>query len=121
MSDIASTIRDREIAFEAQYKLNEEQNFKIRARRDRLFGAWIAEKIGLSGEEAEAYALNAARIDLEAAGDGNLLKKVIDDLDDVGKVITNDELHSALSEAFAQAQRSMLLEYPEALDRDHYV
>jgi len=121
MSDIASTIREREQAFEAQYKLNEEQNFKIRARRDRMFGAWIAEKIGLTGEEAEAYAIKAAQLDLEKAGDDNLLEKVTADLDEAGKSVSNDDLLAALSTALTEAQKSFRDEYPEALDTDHHV
>lgn len=121
MSDIARTIRDREQAFEAQYKLDEEQNFKIRARRDRLFGAWVAEKIGLSGEEAEHYAINAAKLDLEAAGDDNLLEKVKSDLNDAGKQISEKDLLEALNASQVSAQNSFQDEYPEALDTDHHV
>ncbi|SCA57315.1 conserved hypothetical protein [Candidatus Terasakiella magnetica] len=119
MSDIARAIKEREQAFEAQYKLDEEQNFKIRARRDRLFGTWVAEKIGLQGEEAESYAVKAAQLDLEAPGDGNLLAKVVADLDEAGKVITNDELLTALTSALSDAQKSFREEYPEPLDGDH--
>ncbi len=121
MSDIARTIQEREQAFEAQYKLNEEQNFKIRARRDRLFGAWVASQIGLTGEEADAYAVNAAKIDLEAAGDSNLIDKVVADLKEVGKSFSNDALLEALTDALHKAQQSFRDEYPEALDTDHHV
>ncbi len=121
MSDIASTIRDREQAFEAKYKLDEEQNFKLRARRDHLFGLWIAEKLGLSGEEAENYAIKAAQLDLEAAGDENMLVKIKSDLDEAGKNISDDDLGDALGVALANAQKSFRDEYPEALDTDHHV
>lgn len=121
MSDIARAIKEREQAFEAQYKLDEEQNFKIRARRDRLFGAWVAEKIGLKGEEAETYAVNAAQMDLEEAGDGNLIAKVTADLKDAGQAVSNDDLLAALTTALKDAQQSFRDEYPEALDGDHHV
>jgi hypothetical protein len=121
MSDIASTIREREQAFEAQYKLDEEQNFKIRARRDRLFGAWIAEQLGLTGEVAEKYAIDAAKLDLEAPGDDNLIEKIKSDLDDAGKNISDEELLDALNVSLSSAQKSFRDEYPEALDTDHHV
>jgi len=121
MSDIASSIREREQAFEAQYKLNEEQNFKIRARRDRLFGAWVAEKLGKSGEAAETYAIEAAQLDLEKAGDDNLIEKVIADLNEAGQSVSNEDLLTALSSALSEAQKQYRSEFPEALANDHHV
>jgi len=121
MSDIARTIREREQAFEAQYKLDEEQNFKIRARRDRLFGTWVAEKLGLQGEEAQNYAIEAAQLDLEEAGDGNLIEKVISDLSLAGRNVSSDEILTALTTALNDAQKSFANEYPEALDQDHHL
>lgn len=121
MSDIARTIKEREQAFEAQYKLDEEHNFKIRARRDRLFGTWIAQQLGLTGQEAEAYAVKAAQLDLEAAGDDNLIEKVKADLQDVGKDMSNDDLLVALTDALHQAQQSFRDDYPEALGKDHHL
>ncbi|WP_419797946.1 MAG: DUF1476 domain-containing protein [Terasakiella sp.] len=121
MSDIARTIREREQAFEAQYKLDEEQNFKIRARRDRLFGTWVAEKLGLQGQEAQNYAIEAAQLDLEEAGDGNLIEKVVSDLSLAGRNVSSDEILTALTTALNDAQKSFANEYPEALDQDHHL
>lgn len=121
MSDIARTIREREQAFEAQYKLSEEQNFKIRARRDRLFGNWVAHKMGLTGQAADAYAIEAAQIDLEAAGDDNLITKVTSDLKDAGHDFTNEDLLTALTDALHQAQQSFRDDYPDALGNDHHL
>lgn len=121
MNDIARTIREREQAFEAQYKLDEEQNFKIRARRDRLFGAWVAEKLGLGGQTAQDYAVDLAKLDLEAAGDDNMIEKIKTDLSSAGKQVSNEDLSKALGQALSDAQNSYRDEYPEALDTDHHV
>lgn len=48
---------DREKAFEAKYRLDQETQFKVNIRRDKLLGLWAAEKLGLSGDAAKAYAL----------------------------------------------------------------
>lgn len=48
---------DREKAFEAKYRLDQETQFKVNIRRDKLLGLWAAEKLGLSGDSAKAYAL----------------------------------------------------------------
>lgn len=121
MTDIAHTIREREQAFEAKYKLSEEQNFKIRARRDRLFGNWVAQKMGLTGQAADAYAIEVAQIDLEAAGDENLITKVSADLAGTGQTVTTEDLLNALTEALHQAQLSFRDDYPDALSTDHHL
>ncbi|WP_051610204.1 ATPase inhibitor subunit zeta [Terasakiella pusilla] len=121
MSDIARTIREREQAFEAQFKLSEEQNFKLRARHDRFFGHWVAHQMGLTGQAAEAYAIEAAQIDLEAAGDENLITKVTTDLQGAGHSFTNEDLLAALTDALLQAQQSLRDEYPDALGNDHHL
>lgn len=121
MGDFARMIREREMAFEAQYKLDEEQNFKIRARRDRLFATWVAKIIGLDQRAAEQYAIHAAQLDLEVAGDQNLLDQVKADLSEAGRHLSDDDLVHALSNAQVVAQRSYGNQFPTALDNDHHV
>ncbi|MBC7950775.1 MAG: DUF1476 domain-containing protein [Rhodospirillaceae bacterium] len=52
-----TTFDDREKAFEAKYRLDQETQFKVNIRRDKLLGLWAAERLGLSGDSAKAYAL----------------------------------------------------------------
>src|ERR1700761_2795666 len=51
-----TTFDKREEGFERKFALDEELKFKAEARRNRLLGLWVAEKLGLSGEAATAYA-----------------------------------------------------------------
>jgi len=51
-----SAFDDREQSFEKRHALDEELRFKSLARRNKLLGLWAAEKIGLHGEAARAYA-----------------------------------------------------------------
>ena len=51
-----TTFDERENAFEAKFAHDEEMQFKAQARCNRLLGLWAAEKMGKSGEDAEAYA-----------------------------------------------------------------
>ncbi len=48
---------EREKGFEAKYHMEQEAQFKVNIRRDKLLGLWAAEKLGLVGDEAKAYAL----------------------------------------------------------------
>ena len=47
------TFDNREKEFEARFKHDQELQFKVKARRNRLLGQWAAEKMGLSGDAAE--------------------------------------------------------------------
>src|ERR1700743_1016041 len=51
-----TTFDKREEGFERKFALDEELKFKAYARRNRLLGLWAAEKLGMSGEAANAYA-----------------------------------------------------------------
>ena len=45
----------REEGFESKFAHDADLRFKAEARRNKLVGAWAAELMGLSGDEAEAY------------------------------------------------------------------
>ena len=71
---------DREKGFEAKYRLDEETKFRVRARRNRLLGLWVAEQLGLAGAAADAYAKEVVAADLEAPGDDDVIEKVMTDV-----------------------------------------
>ena len=71
---------DREKGFEAKYKRDQETEFKVMARRNKLLGLWAAEQMGLGGSDAEAYAKEVVVADFEEAGDADVLRKVLADL-----------------------------------------
>jgi len=80
---------EREKAFEAKFKLDEELRFKAAARRNRLLGVWAAGQMGLNESESEAYAKEVVKADFEAPGDDDVLQKVLADL--VGKGVETSE------------------------------
>ena len=63
-----TTFNDREKAFENMYARDQEMQFRILARRNRLLGAWAARLMGLTDVEAEAYAKEVSgRVNLAEA------------------------------------------------------
>ena len=60
-----TTFDKREDAFEKQFAHDEELKFKATARCNKLLGLWAAEKLGLSGAEADSYALAAVMAAIE--------------------------------------------------------
>jgi hypothetical protein len=51
-----TTFDDRENAFENKFAHDQEMQFKAEARRNKLMGLWVADILGKSGDEADAYA-----------------------------------------------------------------
>lgn len=101
-----TTFNDRENAFEAKFAHDAELQFKLAARRDKLVGLWAAEKLGLGGLEAEAYAKQVILSDLEEAGDEDVVRKLVGDLARVG--VGEAEVRAALAEQAAIARRQLI-------------
>ena len=71
---------DREKGFEAKYSHDEETKFRIRARRNKLLGLWLASQFGLAGDAAESYAKDVVAADMEKPGDDDVIEKVMTDI-----------------------------------------
>jgi hypothetical protein len=98
-----SNFDKREEGFEKKYALDEEQKFKAEARRNKLLGLWVADKLGMSGDEANAYAREVVAADFEEAGDGDVVRKVMGDLKAKGIAMSEPELRAKMDELMALA------------------
>ena len=99
---------DRERAFETKYARDEELQFRVLARRNRLLGAWAAELMGLSAVEAESYAKDVVRADFEEAGDEDVIRKVLGDLTSAGIETSDAEIRQTLEHKTAEAKRQLI-------------
>lgn len=98
-----SEIDKRKEGFEKKFALDEEQKFKAEARRNRLLGVWAAEKLGITGEAATAYAKEVVAADFEEAGDGDVLRKVAADFAARNVAVTEQAIRTKMSELLAVA------------------
>jgi len=89
---------DRERGEETRFKHEQELAFKARNRGNKLFGLWIAEQLGLSGDAAESYAKEVVVADFEAPGDEDIFTKVKADLEAKSIEISNHLLTKHLQE-----------------------
>ncbi|RVV99486.1 DUF1476 domain-containing protein [Mesobaculum littorinae] len=96
-----TTFDDRERAFENRYAHDAELAFRAAARRNRLLGAWAADLLGLSGEEATAYEIEVLRADLAEAGDEDVYAKLATDLGDRADEAT---IRAKMAECSAKAK-----------------
>jgi hypothetical protein len=100
---IMTTFDKREEGFEKKFAHDEELRFKANARRNKLLGLWAAEKIGLSGPAADAYAKEVVVADFEEAGDDDVFRKVKKDLDDKKVAVSDEQLRAMMTDLMATA------------------
>jgi hypothetical protein len=103
-----TTFDDRERAFETMYARDQEMQFKVVARRNRLLGAWAAELMGLTAVEAESYAKDVVRADFEEAGDEDVIRKLLGDLTSAGVDIDEARIRDALEQKAIEARRQFI-------------
>ncbi len=99
---------DRAKAFEAKFHVDEEIAFKTRARRDRLLGLWVAGKLGLQGDQADAYARNLVDIALADAERAAMLAKVRADLAAAHSAVSEAALRAEIDRCDALARRQIM-------------
>ncbi len=98
-----TTFDKREEGFEKKFAHDEELRFKAHARRNKLLGLWAAEKLGLSGAEAEAYAKEVVLAELEAVGDDDVFAKLRKDFDAKGVQQSDHQVRRTMEELLARA------------------
>lgn len=98
-----TTFDKREEGFERKFALDEEMKFRATARRNRLLGHWAAEKLGLSGAEADAYAKAVVAADFEEAGDEDVFRKIRKDFDDKKVDQSDHQIRRTMLELMDQA------------------
>ncbi len=102
-----STFEDREHAFEAKFAHDEEMQFKAIARRNKLTGLWAAELMGISGDEALAYAKTVVTADFEEAGHEDVVRKLAADLGDKADA---DTIRAKMDELLPVAKAEIMSE-----------
>ena len=103
-----SQFDDRQRAFEAKFARDEEMQFRITARRNRLLGEWAARQMGLSDAEAETYSKDVIRSDFEEAGEHDVIRKVLGDLTSAGVDCDEDKIREALRNKEVEARRQII-------------
>jgi hypothetical protein len=105
-----TTFDKREEGFERKFALDEEMRFRATARRNKLLGQWAAEKLGLTGGEAEAYAKAVVAADFEEAGDDDVFRKVRKDFDAKGVAQSDHQIRRTMDELLGKAIQQLQAE-----------
>ena len=106
-----SAFDDREKAEEARFKHDQDLTFKIRNRRNKLFGLWLAQAhLGKSGDGAAEYAKEVVMSDFDTPGDDDIFAKVKADLTAASIDLSDHILTAKLSELEQQAREQVMSE-----------
>jgi len=81
---------------EVDHALKAELEFKASARRNKLLGYWLADRMGLGEAEAEEYAKQVVRSDLEEPGEEDVVRKVMADIKEKGLAVTEGMLRQEM-------------------------
>jgi hypothetical protein len=98
-----TTFEEREKGFERKFVHDEELKFKATARRNKLLGLWAAEKLGLVGDAAQAYAREVIKADLAEPGDEDVFRKLRTDFDAKGIAESDHQIRRMMNEMMSQA------------------
>lgn len=99
-----TTFDDREQGFEAKYAHDQELEFKVSARRNRLLGEWAGGLMGLQGDNVDGYAKAVVKSDFEQPGDDDVLRKVFGDLKGSGVQVSETDVRNKMEELMAIAR-----------------
>lgn len=102
-----TTFDKRERGFESKFALDQEQEFKAGARRNRLLGEWAAGLMGLEVPHIAEYAKAVVKSDFELPGDEDVLRKVFEDLKGSGVEIRESDVRMKMDELLAQAREAV--------------
>ena len=105
-----NSFETREKEFEAKFKHDQELQFKITARRNRLLGLWAAQQLGLLGDAAEAYAQRVVEAQLQPGGNKNVVDKLVADLGAKDPTFTAARIRFEVEHFAEQAKRQLMAE-----------
>jgi hypothetical protein len=98
----------RKKGFDKFFALSEALRFKALSRRNRLVGAWAAEKLGLAGQAAERYAEDFGKVEIEGKDDQALIAGLHESFVKAGVEVSAHRIRrrfeSAMTEAISEIE-----------------
>jgi hypothetical protein len=98
-----TTFDKREEGFEKKFAHDEDLRFRATARRNKLLGLWVAEKLGKVGPDADAYAKEVVLSDFEEIGDDDVVRKVLGDFEAAGIAQSEHQVRRTMDELMGRA------------------
>ncbi len=103
-----SEFEKREEAFEKRFAVDEELAFKSLARRNKLLGLWVAQLLGQSAGDADAYANALVASQVGVADPDALFKTIQTALSQAGVEMSDNRIHRKMAETLEQAKAEIM-------------
>jgi hypothetical protein len=100
-----NNFNDREKGFERKFANDQEVEFKISAKRNKLLATWVANILKLNEEQKKIYIAEVIKSDFQEVGDEDVFKKIKKDLE--GKNIQDIEIRQKMSEFLETAKKEI--------------
>ena len=97
-----NTFNDREKGFEKKFANDQEAEFRISAKRNKLLASWVANLLKFSEEQKKNYLTDVIKADFQESGDEDVFRKIKKDLE--GKNIQDTEIRQKMSEFLEEAK-----------------
>ncbi len=101
---------DRKKGQEGKYAHDQETLFKAGVRRNKLLGLWLAEQMGKTGDDADAYAREVVESDFDRPGDDDVVEKVMADIQAAGLNIDEHKIRTKMTALHGEALRQLQAE-----------
>jgi hypothetical protein len=98
-----NTFNDREKGFEKKFANDQEAEFRISAKRNKLLASWVADLLKFSEDQKKNYITDVIKADFQESGDEDVFRKIKKDLE--GKNIQDTEIRQKMSEFLEEAKK----------------
>ena len=102
-----SSFDNRKKGFEGKFAHDEETLFKINAKRNKLLGEWIADRLKKIDKDKEDYILEVIKSDMAEPGDKDVFRKVKNDLSQGGFNNIDEEIRNKMDEFMEVAKKAV--------------
>lgn len=103
-------LTEREKAFEEKYLHEEELYFRLIARRNHLFGLWVAGLLGYYGEKSNNYVEEVILTDVQKTHKEDVLHKVLKDLRNAKINISEHRVRKQFDSSWETAKKMIMNE-----------
>jgi hypothetical protein len=98
-----NTFNDREKGFEKKFANDQEAEFRISAKRNKLLASWVADLLKFSEDQKKNYIIEVIKADFQESGDEDVFRKIKKDLE--GKNIQDTEIRKKMLEFLEEAKK----------------
>ena len=100
-----NNFNDRQKGFEKKFANDQEAEFKISAKRNKLLGGWAADILKYDEQKKKNYIVEIIKADFQEAGDEDVFRKIKKDLE--GSNVQDADIRKKMSEFLEAAKKQI--------------